>query len=47
MGRGKKSVVFETVESGDTGGRKPYRFLLHAWKRASPPFSHQPEDRVL
>jgi hypothetical protein len=39
--------VFETVESGDTGGRKPFWFLLQALRPASPPFSHQPEDRVL
>jgi len=43
LGRGKKSVVFETVESGDTGGRKPLWFLLQTLSACQP--SVQPPAR--
>jgi hypothetical protein len=43
MSRGKKSVVFETVESGDTGDRKPFWFLLQALSARQP--SVQPPAR--
>jgi len=43
MRRGKKSSVFETVESGDTGGRKPLWFLLQAVSACQP--SVQPPAR--